>query len=54
MNPIIKKIKEVQFLFMLQKKTYKKTEGCVALKKIQIKNFKNIKKKTKVKIVNQK
>ena len=54
MHPI-KKIKEVQFLFMLQKKITKKTLGCVAISKISLlKIIKKLNKKSIVEISNQK
>ena len=54
MNPIVKGKGSAIFIHVA-KKNYKKTEGCVALKKIDLlKILKQLKKKTKVKIVNQK
>ena len=54
MNPIIKKKGSAIFIHVA-KKNYKKTEGCVALKKIHLlKIIKKLKKSTKVNIVNQK
>ena len=54
MNPIIKKKGSAIFIHVA-KKNYKKTEGCVALKKNHlIKVLKNLKKNTTVKIVGQK
>jgi len=54
MNPIIKKKGSAIFIHVA-KKNYKKTEGCVALKKIHLlKIIKKLKKNTKVNIVNQK
>ena len=53
MSPI-KKIREVQYLFMLQKK-YSKTKGCVAINKMHfLKIIKDLNIKSKVKISNQK
>ena len=54
MNPIIKKKGSAIFIHVA-KKNYKKTEGCVALKKNHlIKILKKLKKNTTIKIVNQK
>ena len=54
MNPIIKNKGSAIFIHVA-KKNYKKTEGCVALKKNHlIKVLKNLKKNTTVKIVDQK
>ncbi len=54
MNPIIKNKGSAIFIH-ISKKNYKKTEGCVALKKIHLlKILKELKKNTKVKIGNQK
>ena len=54
MNPIIKKKGSAIFIHVA-KKNYKKTEGCIALKKIHLlKIIKKLKKNTKVKIENQK
>ena len=54
MNPIVKGKGSAIFIH-IAKKNFKKTEGCVALKKIDLlKILKQLKKKTKVKIVNQK
>jgi L,D-peptidoglycan transpeptidase YkuD (ErfK/YbiS/YcfS/YnhG family) len=50
MNPV-KKNKGSAIFIHIAKKGYKSTEGCVAIKKIElIKLLKNIKKNTKVKI----
>jgi L,D-peptidoglycan transpeptidase YkuD (ErfK/YbiS/YcfS/YnhG family) len=49
-NPIIKSKGSAIFLH-IAKKNYKKTEGCIALKKIELLNIlKNLKKNTKIKI----
>ena len=54
MNPIIKNKGSAIFIHVA-KKNYKKTEGCVALKKIHLLKIINIlKSNTKVKIENQK
>ena len=54
MNPIVKNKGSAIFIH-ITKKSYKKTEGCVALKKIHLlKILKELKKNTKVKIGNQK
>ena len=54
MNPIIKKKGSAIFIHVA-KKNYKKTEGCVALKKNHlIKVLKNLKKNTTVRIAGQK
>ena len=54
MNPIIKNKGSAIFIH-ISKKKYKKTEGCVALKKIHLlKIIKELKKNTLVKIGNQK
>jgi L,D-peptidoglycan transpeptidase YkuD (ErfK/YbiS/YcfS/YnhG family) len=54
MNPIVRGKGSAIFIHVA-KKNYKKTEGCVALKKIDLlKILKQLKKNTKVKIVNQK
>ena len=54
MNPIVKGKGSAIFIHVA-KKNYKKTEGCVALKKIHLlKIVKGLKKNTVVKIVNQK
>ena len=54
MNPIIKNKGSAIFIHVA-KKNYKKTEGCVALKKKHLlKIIKELKKNTQVKIVNQK
>ena len=54
MNPIIKNKGSAIFIH-IAKKNYKKTEGCIALKKIHLlKIIKELKKNTKVKIENQK
>ncbi len=54
MNPVVKGKGSAIFIHVA-KKNYKKTEGCVALKKIDLlKILKQLKKNTKVKIVNQK
>ena len=54
MNPIVKGKGSAIFIHVA-KKNYKKTEGCIALKKIHLlKIIKNLKKNTVVKIVNQK
>ena len=53
MSPVIKKRGSAIFIH-IAKKNYKKTEGCVALKKIQIlKIIKELKKNTEVKIESQ-
>ncbi len=54
MNPIVRGKGSAIFIHVA-KKNYKKTEGCVALKKIDLlKILKQLKKNTKIKIVNQK
>ena len=54
MNPIIKNKGSAIFIHVA-KKNYKKTEGCIALRKIHLlKIIKLLKNNTKVKIVNQK
>ena len=54
MNPIIKNKGSAIFIHV-SKKNYKKTEGCIALKKIHlIKILKELKNNTAVKIVDQK
>ena len=54
MNPIIKNKGSAIFIHVA-KKNYKKTEGCMALRKIHLlKIIKLLKNNTKVKIVNQK
>ena len=54
MNPIIKNKGSAIFIHVA-KKNYKKTEGCIALRKIHLlKIIKLLKSNTKVKIVNQK
>ena len=54
MNPIIKNKGSAIFIHVA-KKNYKKTEGCIALKKIHLlKILKELKKNTKVKIENRK
>jgi len=54
MNPV-KKNKGSAIFIHVAKKNYKKTEGCVAIKKIHLLNIiKNIKAKTKIKIESQK
>ena len=54
MSPVIKNRGSAIFIHV-SKKNYKKTEGCVALKKTHlIEILKKLQKKTKVKIVNQK
>ena len=54
MNPIIKNKGSAIFIHVA-KKNYKKTEGCVAIKKNHLlKIIKELKKNTKVKIENQK
>ena len=54
MSPIIKNKGSAIFIHV-SRKNYKKTEGCVALKKTHlIEILKKLQKKTKVKIVNQK
>ena len=54
MDPIIKNKGSAIFLH-IAKKNYKKTEGCVALKKKDLLEIlKELKKKTKIKIENQK
>ncbi len=53
MNPI-KKNKGSAIFIHVAKKNYKKTEGCIAIKKIELlKIIKNISKRTKVKISNR-
>ena len=54
MNPIVKNKGSAIFVH-IAKKNYKKTEGCIAIKKREIlKLLKIIKKNTKIKILNQK
>ena len=54
MNPIVKGKGSAIFIHVA-KKNYKKTEGCVALKKIHLlKIVEGLKKNTLVKIVSQK
>jgi len=54
MNPIVKNKGSAIFVH-IAKKNYKKTEGCIAIKKKEIlKLLKIIKKNTKIKILNQK
>ena len=54
MNPIIKNKGSAIFIHVA-KKNYKKTEGCVALKKVHLlKVLKKLKKHSKVEIENQK
>ena len=54
MNPVIKNKGSAIFIHVA-KRNYKKTEGCIAIKKkILLKIIKDIKKNTKVKIWNQK
>ena len=54
MNPVIKNRGSAIFIH-IAKKNYKKTEGCIAVKKKSLlKIIKDIKKNTKVKIWNQK
>ena len=54
MNPIVKGKGSAIFIH-IAKKNFKKTEGCVALKKIDLlKILKQLKKNTKVKIESQK
>ena len=54
MNPIVKNKGSAIFIHVA-KKNYKKTEGCVAIKKVHLlKITKDLKKNTKVLIVNQK
>ena len=54
MSPVIKNKGSAIFLH-IAKQNYKKTEGCVALKKKDLLEIlKELKKKTKIKIVNQK
>ena len=54
MNPIIKNKGSAIFIHV-SKENYKKTEGCIGLKKIHLlKILEIIKKNTKVKIVSQK
>ncbi len=54
MNPIIKNKGSAIFIH-IAKKNYKKTEGCIALKKKDLLNIlKEINKNTKVKIADQK
>ena len=53
MNPIIKNKGSAIFIHVA-KKNYKKTEGCIAIKKIHfLKILKELRNNTKVKIVNQ-
>tara|TARA_B100001248_G_C27384184_1_gene458725 strand:+ start:1217 stop:1717 length:501 start_codon:yes stop_codon:yes gene_type:complete len=53
MNPVIKNKGSAIFIH-IAKKNYKKTEGCIALKKAHLlKIIKRINKNTKIKIVNQ-
>ena len=53
MNQIIKKKGSAIFIH-IEKKNYKKTEGCIAVKKIHLlKILKKLKKNTKVKIENR-
>ena len=53
-NPIIKNKGSAIFIHVANK-NYKKTEGCIAIKKIELlKILKEVKPNTKVKIVNQK
>ena len=54
MNPIIKSKGSAIFIH-IAKKNYKKTEGCVAIKKIDLlKILRELRKNTEVKIVDQK
>ena len=54
MNPI-KKNKGSAVFIHVAKKNYKKTEGCIALKKVHLlKILKNVKNSTKIKIFHQK
>ena len=54
MNPIIKNKGSAIFIH-ITKKNYKKTEGCIAIRKGEIKKLvKALEKNTKIKIVNQK
>ena len=54
MNPIIKNKGSAIFVHVA-KKNYKKTEGCIALKKIHLlKIIKKLKKSSTIKIENQK
>lgn len=54
MNPI-KRNKGSAIFIHVAKKNYKKTEGCIAVKKHQLlKIIKEVNSKTKIKIVNQK
>jgi L,D-peptidoglycan transpeptidase YkuD (ErfK/YbiS/YcfS/YnhG family) len=54
MNPVVKNKGSAIFIH-IAKKNYKKTEGCIAIKKKSLlKIIKDIKKNTKVKIWNQK
>ena len=54
MDPVIKNKGSAIFIH-ITKKNYKKTEGCVAIKKIQLLDIiKKLKKRTKVKILSQK
>ena len=53
MNPVIKNKGSAIFIH-IAKKNYKKTEGCIALKKAHLlKIIKRINKKTTIKIENQ-
>ncbi len=54
MNPIIKNKGSAIFIH-IAKKNYKKTEGCIAIKKVHLlKIIKELSRNTKVKIENQK
>ncbi len=54
MDPVIKNKGSAIFIH-ITKKNYKKTEGCVAIKKIQLLEIiKKLKNRTKVKILSQK
>ncbi len=54
MDPVIKNKGSAIFIH-ITKKNYKKTEGCVAIKKVQLlKIIKKLKNKTKIKILSQK
>ena len=54
MDPVIKNKGSAIFIH-ITKKNYKKTEGCVAIKKVQLlKIIKKLKNRTKIKILSQK
>ena len=54
MNPVVKNKGSAIFIHVA-KKNYKKTEGCVAIKKVHLlKIIKELKKNTKIKIEDQK